>query len=145
MLNIIEEVVSNYFKDIPSIALKGEISMKKRMENIELFQNNKSIKICYLSLMSSAEGINLTAANNLVLVDTWWNNSKMIQVCDRIHRIGQDKEVTIYKLIIKNSIEEKIQKLVMKKSKIANLLVNKWDIDMSNYDETWISDIIKLI
>lgn len=149
MLDIVKEVVDNYFdKKIKHITLQGSISIEKRSELIQSFQNDKMIKICYLSLLSSAEGINLTAANNLVMLDTWWNNGKMIQVCDRIHRIGQTKRVNIYKLMISdnNSIEQKITELVNKKSKITNLVIDKWNIfDTKNYDSSWISNVVKLI
>ena len=96
--------------------------------------------------MSSAEGINLVSSNHLVLVDSWWNNAKMIQVMDRIHRIGQTKDVNIYKLQIKDSIEEQIEQLVEKKSKMASLVLNKWKIhDKNGYDDSWMKNIIKLI
>lgn len=148
MLDIVREIVNKYFikKNLQSINLQGNVSIKQRMENIEKFQNDKNIKICYISLMSSAEGINLTNANNMILLDSWWNNSKMIQVIDRLHRIGQNKEVNIYKFIIKNSIEENIQEMINHKSKMANLIINKWNIkDPSKYDDNWIKKIIKLI
>jgi SNF2 family DNA or RNA helicase len=96
--------------------------------------------------MSSAEGINLVSANHLILVDSWWNNSKMSQVMDRIHRIGQKKAVHIYKFQIKSSIEEQIAQLVKKKEKITNLVLHKWMIkDKTSYDASWMTNIIKLI
>jgi SNF2 family DNA or RNA helicase len=96
--------------------------------------------------MSSAEGINLTSANHLVLLDSWWNDAKMIQVCDRIHRIGQNKTVNIYKFHIDETIEEKICKRLEQKSKINQLILNKWIIkDTKNYDTSWIKETIKLI
>jgi SNF2 family DNA or RNA helicase len=79
-------------------------------------------------------------------MDSWWNNAKMTQVMDRIHRIGQKKDVTIYNLQIKNSIEEQIEQLVEKKYKMANLVLSKWNIhDPKNYDDSWMKNIIKLI
>jgi SNF2 family DNA or RNA helicase len=98
--------------------------------------------------MSSAEGINLTAANNLVLLDTWWNQSKMIQVSDRVHRIGQTRDVNIYKLSVggENSIEKRIEALVSKKEKLKNLIMKNWTIsNVESYDDNWIRTPIKLI
>ena len=93
---------------------------------IQSDQNNLECKICYISLMASAEGINLTAANNVILVDSWYNNSKMIQVSERVNRIGQTKPVNIYKLKIKNSIEDKMNKLIKGKSSLSKIIINKW-------------------
>lgn len=148
MLKIIKHVFENdnVLKNIEFVSLQGDMPLKNRTDAINKFQNDKNIKVCFVSLMSSAEGINLIASNHLVLIDSWWNNAKMTQVMDRIHRIGQTKEVTIYNLQIKNSIEEQIEQLVEKKYKMANLVLSKWNIhDPKNYDDSWMKNIIKLI
>jgi SNF2 family DNA or RNA helicase len=148
MLKIVKHVFENdnTLKNIKFVSLQGDIPLKNRTDAINQFQNNKDAKICFVSLMSSAEGINLVASNHLVLMDSWWNNAKMTQVMDRIHRIGQKKDVTIYNLQIKNSIEEQIEQLVEKKYKMANLVLNKWNIhDPKNYDDSWMKNIIKII
>lgn len=148
MLKIIRHVFENdkTLKKFKFVSLQGDMPLKNRTEAINEFQNNNDIKICFVSLMSSAEGINLIASNHLVLIDSWWNNAKMTQVMDRIHRIGQKRDVTIYNLQIKNSIEEQIEQLVEKKYKMANLVLNKWNIhDTKNYDDSWMKNIIKLI
>jgi SNF2 family DNA or RNA helicase len=147
MLNIIRNIFDSddELKDIKYVSLQGNIPLKNRSKYISEFQNNKDTSVCFISLMSSAEGINLTAGNHLVLMDSWWNESKMIQVSDRIHRIGQSKQVNIYKLQIIDSIEEKIQELVNKKSKMANIVLTKWKIDNNNYDDSWMKNMVKLI
>ena len=150
MLDIVKQVISIKYPDVKSVSLQGDISMEKRMKSVNEFQNDKSIEICFVSLMSSAEGINLTAANNLVLLDSWWNDSKMIQVSDRIHRIGQLRDVNIYKLVVggENSIEERIQRLVSKKTKIKNLIMNKWrmnETELETYDCNWIQTPVRLL
>jgi SWI/SNF-related matrix-associated actin-dependent regulator of chromatin subfamily A3 len=148
MLKIVKYMFENdnVLKNINFVSLQGDIPLKNRTEAINKFQNNKDVKICFVSLMSSSEGINLVASNHLVLMDSWWNNAKMTQVMDRIHRIGQTKDVTIYNLQIKNSIEEQIEQLIEKKYKMANLVLSKWNIhDPKNYDDSWMKNIIKLI
>lgn len=150
MLDIVKDIIIAKYPDIKTVSLQGDISMKKRMESVEAFQKNQHIEICFVSLMSSAEGINLTAANNLILLDTWWNDSKMIQVSDRIHRIGQLRDVNIYKLVVggENSIEERVQRLVSKKAKIKNLIMNKWkmnDSELEKYDDEWIRTPVRLL
>ena len=150
MLDIVKDIIIAKYPDIKTVSLQGDISMKKRMESVEAFQKNQHIEICFVSLMSSAEGINLTAANNLILLDTWWNDSKMIQVSDRIHRIGQLRDVNIYKLVVggNNSIEERVQRLVSKKAKLKNLIMNKWkmnDSELEKYDDEWIRTPVRLL
>ena len=148
MLKIIKQVfkAENELKSIKFVSLQGDMSLKQRTAAIQEFQSNNDVKICFVSLMSSAEGINLIASNHLVLIDSWWNNAKMVQVMDRIHRIGQKKDVTIYNLQIQNSIEEQIEQLVEKKYKMSNLVLSKWNIhDIKNYDDSWMKNIIKLI
>lgn len=109
-----------------SVTLDGSVSITNRHKYVSKFQTNPECKICYISLMASAEGINLTAANNVILVDNWYNNSKMIQVSERVNRIGQTKQVHIYKLKIKNTIEDKLIKLINGKSSLYKIIINKW-------------------
>lgn len=148
MLNLMREFFDNdtELSNVKYIYLQGSVQLKDRTEAIHNFQTNNDIKICFISLMSSAEGINLVASNHLVLMDSWWNNAKMLQVSDRCHRIGQIKDVNIYTLQIKNSIEEQIERLVTKKDKISKLILTKWNIqDKKQYDDSWMKNIIKLL
>jgi SNF2 family DNA or RNA helicase len=138
MLNLIRDAFSKTqeLSEIKSVDLRGDVPMKMRTENIQRFQKDPDVKICFLSLMSSAEGINLTAANHIVVVNQWWNNAKTLQACDRIHRIGQTQRVNVYKLYIRSTIEEKILKRLQSKGFINELLLEKWkesnetDIDL---------------
>jgi SNF2 family DNA or RNA helicase len=143
-LDIIREC--DYFKDIRSISLQGNVPLYERTDLIKRFQTNPDIKICFVSLNSSAEGITLTAANNLILMDSWWNYSLMDQIFNRIHRISQEKDVKIYQLAIQDTIEQKIKKLVNQKKGVSELCLNDWFInDLENYDSKWMTDTIKLI
>lgn len=149
-LDIIMEVFNQdaQLKNVKSISLRGEISLKDRTKMINMFQNdnnNKDVKICFLSLGSSAEGINLTSANNLVLADAWWNEAKTSQACDRIHRITQTKQVNIYKFQIHDSIEKNIQKKLQQKSGIAELILKSWNEEVECSDDSWIVEEIKLL
>ena len=123
MLKLIKKVIN---MEKHSITLDGSVSITKRHQYVSKFQNSSECKICYISLMASAEGINLTAANNVILVDSWYNNSKMIQVSERVNRIGQTKPVNVYKLKIKKSIEDKMNKLIKGKSSLSKIIINKW-------------------
>lgn len=133
-------------KDIRSISLQGNVPLYERTELIKQFQTNPDIKICFVSLNSSAEGITLTAANNLILMDSWWNFAKMDQIFNRIHRISQEKDVKIYQLEIQNTIEQKIKKRVIQKKDMSELCLNNWTInDLDNYNSDWLTETIKLI
>lgn len=132
-------------QNIKFISLQGNIPVKERHKFIKQFETEFETKVCFISLMSSSEGINLVSANHIVLIDDWWNESKMIQVKNRIYRIGQTKQSNVYSLQIENTIEQQIEKLINKKSKITNLILNKWTIKKDNYDSSWLTDIVKLI
>jgi hypothetical protein len=119
------KLVQKYL-EIESVVIDGNVPLNQRFKNIKNFQSNPDIKICFISLMACAEGINLTAANHVILIDNWYNKSKMIQVSERVNRIGQEKLVYIYKLSIKNSIEQKITKYVNNKYILSGIVLNKW-------------------
>jgi superfamily II DNA or RNA helicase len=98
-------------------------STKKRDEQIQKFQNSPDVKVFLLSLKAGGVGINLTAADYVILFDPWWNPAVETQAIDRAHRIGQTRKVTAYKLIVKNTVEEKILKLQEKKRVLVSDLI----------------------
>ncbi len=98
-----------------------------RKQVIEEFQENPEKKIFLISLKAGGVGLNLTAADYIFITDPWWNPAAEMQAISRAHRIGQDKKVFVYRFISEKSIEEKIQKLQDKKSKLANEFVNSND------------------
>lgn len=140
--NIISK--SDGLKDINSITLSGKVPLKKRNTSINEFQSNSDIKICYLSLLSGAEGVTLTSANHVVCLDNWWNDSKMQQCFARIHRIGQEKQVFIHRLMVSNTIELQINKILMKKSKRADISLSRV-YTPNDSDENIINEKISLI
>ena len=86
---------------------------------VEEFQNHEGPGVFLISLKAGGSGLNLTAASYVVLFDPWWNPASENQAIDRTHRIGQTTKVIAYRLLIKNSIEEKIRELQKKKSALA--------------------------
>ncbi len=98
-----------------------------RKEVIEEFQEDPDKKIFLISLKAGGVGLNLTAADYIFITDPWWNPAAEMQAISRAHRIGQDKKVFVYRFISENSIEEKIQQLQERKSKLANDFVNSKD------------------
>jgi non-specific serine/threonine protein kinase len=111
-----------------------------RKDRIENFQNDDNVRVFLMSLKAGGVGINLTEADYVYLVDPWWNPAVEQQAIDRTHRLGQKKNVFAYKMICKDSIEEKIMLLQDKKKTLASNLIdveknimkklNKQDIEM---------------
>ena len=103
--------------DIAHVELTGKT--QKRADVIKKFQT-EDIPIFLISLKAGGVGLNLTEADTVIHFDPWWNPAAEQQASDRAHRIGQDKPVFVYKLIMANSIEEKILELQQRKQKIAD-------------------------
>ena len=93
---------------------------RNRQERVDRFQNNKDIPLFLISLKAGGEGLNLTGADYVFLMDPWWNPAVERQATDRTHRIGQSKRVFVYRFICPDTVEEKILELQKKKRTIAN-------------------------
>ena len=85
--------------------------------------NEGEVPVFLISLKAGGVGLNLTGADVVIHYDPWWNLAVQNQATDRAHRIGQTKKVTVYKLIAKGTIEEKIQKLQEKKKDLAEQVI----------------------
>ncbi len=96
---------------------------KNRMGQVELFQEDKSVKVFLISLKAGGTGLNLTAADYVFLLDPWWNPAVEAQAIDRAHRIGQKEKVFIYRFITKGTVEEKILNLQERKKGLAESLI----------------------
>lgn len=96
----------------------------KREPVIKEFQNDAENHIFLISLKAGGVGLNLTEADYVFILDPWWNPASENQAINRAHRIGQDKNVFVYRFITENSIEEKIQKLQERKSSLADQFIN---------------------
>jgi non-specific serine/threonine protein kinase len=108
-------------QEIPYSYLDG--STRKRQDRVDEFQQDEDIPFFLISLKAGGLGLNLTAADYVVLIDPWWNPAVEKQASDRTHRIGQDKPVFIFKLIVRDSIEEKILLLQERKKDLVDQLI----------------------
>ena len=95
-----------------------------------------------ISLRAGGVGLNLTSANTVIMCDPWWNEAVENQAINRAFRIGQKRKVTVYRLIIQESIEEKILKLQEKK---AQLIQNTLDFQNSTSMKLTIEEIQDLV
>ena len=104
--------------------LDGQTPQKKRQEKVENFQNNKDIKVFLISLKAGGTGLNLIAAEYVYILDPWWNPAVENQAIDRCYRMGQNKKVFAYKMICKDTIEEKIMEMQQHKKDLSNDLIS---------------------
>ena len=122
MFDIIEKELLK--EDINYYKLTGKTNVNERIELVEDFNQNENVKVFLISLKAGGTGLNLTGADMVIHYDPWWNISAENQATDRAYRIGQKNNVQVYKLITKNSIEEKIYELQEKKSKLIDNVLN---------------------
>jgi len=97
---------------------------RDRAERVHHFQTDQDCQVFLLSLKAGGVGLNLTAADYVFILDPWWNPAAESQAIDRTHRIGQTKKVFAYKIIAKNTVEEKILALQEKKKKLARVVIS---------------------
>ena len=124
MLRLIDKKMQAH--NIATLYLDGKTPAKKRKEMVDSFQNDaNSPRVFLISLKAGGVGLNLTAADYVYLIDPWWNPAVEQQAIDRTHRIGQTNKVFAYKMICKDSIEEKILLLQQKKKSLAANLIGE--------------------
>ncbi len=102
----------------------GSTSAPDRQIAIESFQNNDEVRVFLISLKAGGVGLNLTAADYVYIVDPWWNPAVEQQAIDRTHRIGQTKNIFAYRMICKDTIEDKILLLQEKKRALAKDIIS---------------------
>ena len=120
MLAILQDKLEK--EGIEYFIITGETSKPKRQELVKKFNAGKT-PVFLISLKAGGVGLILTGADVLIHYDPWWNLAVQNQATDRAHRIGQTKKVTAYKLIARNTIEEKIQKLQETKRDLAEQII----------------------
>lgn len=108
---------------IPYFKITGATPKSKRMQNVHAF-NEGDVPVFLISLKAGGTGLNLTGADMVIHYDPWWNLAAQNQATDRAHRIGQKKAVTVYRLIAKDTIEEKILQMQEAKKDLADAILS---------------------
>lgn len=122
-LACVEEVSGLLTKNgIEHLLMTGATS--NRQDLVDRFQNDAKVKAMVMTLKTGGVGLNLTAADTVFIVDPWWNTSAEAQAVDRTHRIGQQSTVFTYRLIAKDSIEEKIRLLQLQKKELTDQIIS---------------------
>jgi SNF2 family DNA or RNA helicase len=137
-LKIIREYLDK--ENISYQYLDGSTPIRKREQAVKDFQDGNS-DLFLISLKAGGTGLNLTAADYVIHMDPWWNPAVEDQASDRAHRIGQKRAVTVYRIIAKNTIEEKIIELHEFKKELANSLLEGTD----RTAKMNINDLVKII
>jgi len=136
------KIISNYLKKIQvgHETLTGQT--RNRGEKIKNFQENPEIKVFVASLMAGGVGIDLTSASVVIHYDRWWNASKENQATDRVHRIGQNRNVQVMKLVTRGTLEEKIDRMITRKAALFEKFMDK---DEEVFKKLSRQDIIELL
>lgn len=116
------------------ITLTGDDKPLDRQGKIHHFQRSFTKKVLLTTMFTGGLGINLQVANNLIVTDPWWNKATMDQQIDRVHRIGQDKPVTIFELINEKSVDGDMLEKVAAKERMANDIVVEQAVIKSIYE-----------
>ena len=130
------EPLSLYLETIfqrPGLILHGGTPVAKRAQLVDQFNSDEYVPFMILSLKAGGVGLNLTRANHVIHFDRWWNPAVENQATDRAFRIGQKKNVMVYKFITQGSMEEKIDMMIEAKQAIA-------DVISPSSKETWITE-----
>ena len=140
MLDLLKERL--HHEQIPYYEITGATPKKERMRLVSEF-NAGDVPLFLISLRAGGTGLNLTGADIVIHYDPWWNAAAQNQATDRAHRIGQQKPVTVFKLIVKDSIEEKIQQLQEKKLNLADEIIGGEQVAFSSLTREDLLDMIR--
>uniref|UniRef100_A0A1B6DCW5 Chromatin-remodeling ATPase INO80 n=1 Tax=Clastoptera arizonana TaxID=38151 RepID=A0A1B6DCW5_9HEMI len=122
MIDLLEEYM--WFRKLTYMRLDGSSKISERRDMVADFQSRADIFVFLLSTRAGGLGINLTAADTVIFYDSDWNPTVDQQAMDRAHRLGQTKQVTVYRLICKNTIEERILQRAREKSEIQRMVIS---------------------
>lgn len=113
--------------------LHGAVPIAKRQSMVDRFQNDRTVRTMIVSLKAGGTGLNLTAASAVIHYDLWWNPAVEAQATDRAYRIGQRRDVLVYRFVTAGTFEERINEMLTSKRELADLTVA--------VGETWIGDL----
>ena len=121
--------------------LTGSTPKEQRLKLVENFNRDETNVFC-ISLKAGGTGLNLTAADIVIHFDPWWNLAVQNQATDRAHRIGQTNVVNVYKLIMKDTIEENILKLQARKKELAEQVLSGEDLGSGSFTKEELLELL---
>lgn len=139
---MLDKICGEFRKEgISYYILTGETSKEERRRLVDSFQTDDTSVFC-ISLRAGGTGLNLTAADIVIHYDPWWNLAVQNQATDRTHRIGQENVVNVYKLIAKDTIEEKITRLQEKKKELADQMLNAEEMGSGSFSREELLELL---
>ncbi len=130
-------------EDIAFHMLTGATPGEERLRMAQAFQGDK-VPVFLISLKAGGTGLNLTAADMVIHYDPWWNAAAQNQATDRTHRIGQTKQVNVYRLIMKDTIEENILKLQEQKRSLADQIITEGTLSLASLSREELMELVLL-
>ena len=127
----------------PGLVIHGGVAAKKRTGLVDRFQGEEYVPYMVLSLKAAGVGLNLTAANHVVHFDRWWNPAVENQATDRAFRIGQSKDVMVYKFVCQNTLEERISQIIEDKSRLMDDVVGTGEAWLGKLGDAELLDIMR--
>jgi DNA helicase INO80 len=122
MIDLMEEYLT--YRNYKYCRLDGSTKLEDRRDTVADFQSDNSIFVFLLSTRAGGLGINLTAADTVIFYDSDWNPTIDSQAMDRAHRLGQTRQVTVYRLITRGTIEERIRKRALQKEEVQRVVIS---------------------
>ncbi|CAB4057147.1 HELLS [Lepeophtheirus salmonis] len=133
MLDILEDYLQ--LQGFSHVRLDGSMKLEERQENIHNFSSSSDLNIFLLSTRAGGLGINLTAADTVIIYDSDWNPQQDLQAQDRCHRIGQTRPVMIYRLVTANTIDERIVQIASsKRRRLEKMVIHEKEFKSVEYD-----------
>ena len=123
--------------------IEGKTKKADRLQFVDEFNSYDQPAVFLISLKAGGTGLNLTSADVVIHFDPWWNIAAENQATDRAHRIGQKNNVTIYKMIAQNTIEEKIIEMQQKKAALANSILSGNELANAVINKETLLNILK--
>ena len=143
MGKIIQKLISKKFRQ-EVLFLHGSQTLKEKSNVIDTFQEDEDYKILVATLKTGGTGLNLTAARNVIHYDLWWNPAVENQATDRVHRIGQEKDVMVYRFITKGTLEEAIDAISKRKTDLAEKAISNDETFITEMSNEELKEILKL-
>jgi DNA helicase INO80 len=122
MIDLMEEYLT--YRGYKFCRLDGSTKLEDRRDTVAAFQSNPEIFVFLLSTRAGGLGINLVAADTVIFYDSDWNPTIDSQAMDRAHRLGQTRQVTVYRLITRGTIEERIRKRALQKEEVQRVVIS---------------------
>ena len=143
MGELLAQMIEKRFS-LPVPFLHGGLSLKQRDVMVHDFQNVPQVRTMIISLKAGGTGLNLTAANHVIHYDLWWNPAVEAQATDRAYRIGQNKNVMVYRFLTSNTFEERINEMIQHKKELANLTVSSGEQWITELNDDQLKDLVAL-